>query len=268
MVSLQEKNGDNFDLWVVRHSQSILAENLEEEFRFPVAEALGPRTRKIGSFICSPLSFGNKALGAVRVESPRKNFFDFSDLRVLSAVCDISAVVLERSIMMKKIADLAIRDGLTNLYLRDHFIKLLRQEVAAAFLLKEQASLVMMDIDDFKLINDAYGHSVGDAVLERVAGIMSRILSGGENLLCRFGGEEFMAFLKMPKPEAAKAVENLRAEIEHSSVRFRNQDVSVTVSLGLASYPEDALNVEDWVFSADMGMYKAKQGGKNQVCSL
>lgn len=268
MVSLQEKNGDIFDRWVVRYNKSLLVENLEEEFRFPVAEALGPRTREIRSFISSPLAFGTTVLGAVRVESPRKAFFDLSDLRVLCAVCDIAAIIMERLVMMRKVADLAIRDGLTGLYLRDHFTKRLREEVAGAFLLKEQVSLLMIDIDNFKVINDTYGHAVGDAVLKQVAETLGRILLREGNFACRFGGEEFIAFLRTSKDDALRLAENVRAQIAHTQLRFRNRDVAVTVSIGAVSYPDDALSVEDLVFTADMFMYRAKQAGKNQVCSL
>lgn len=268
LITIQEKEGDVFEHWAVHQNKSVLVENLEEEFRFPMAEAISPRSRKIGSFMCCPLSFGSKVLGVIRIESTRRRFFDISDLRVFSAVCSLSAIFMERLILMKKVSTLAIRDGLTDLYLRDFFTKRLREEIASAFLLREHLSLLMIDIDNFKSINDTYGHSVGDMVLKEVADILNTIIAKEENLLCRFGGEEFLAFLKMPKGDAIQIAENVRSNIEQMSVRVRNNDVKVTVSIGVVTYPEDSLTAEDMVFAADTFMYKAKQSGKNMVCSV
>jgi len=267
MVSIQEKDGDIFDYWILQQNKSVLVPNLDEEFRFPVSEAIAPKSRKIQSFIASPLTFGKTVLGIIRIESPRKSFFDLSDLRVLSAVCSLAAVFMERLVMMKKVSELAIRDSLTGLFLRDHFVKRLREEVASAFLLEERVSLLMIDIDNFKQINDTYGHSVGDYILKELTSLARRILIKEGNLLCRFGGEEFLALLKLSKGEAIQMAEMLRKGIAEMKVNVRNKEVSVTVSVGVVSYPDDALTAEDMVFTADTFMYKAKQSGKNMVCS-
>ena len=165
---------------------------------------------------------------------------------------------------MKRVSDLAIRDSLTGLYLKDYFMRRLRDEVSSS---GEAVSLLMIDVDNFKYLNDSYGHTVGDKILVRIADTLKRIVLKEGNIVCRFGGEEFLALLKSDKSGALRIAEIIRKEVQNANVILRDSSVKITVSIGIAVFGEDASSPEDLVFIADNFMYKAKQSGKNAICT-
>ncbi|MBD3246053.1 MAG: diguanylate cyclase, partial [Candidatus Omnitrophica bacterium] len=180
-ILIQEKTGDVVDKWVLKHNLSLLVENLTEDFRFDYNQVVAFRQRNIRSFVASPLSVGEKVLGIVRVESCVPQAFTLDDSRILRSVCDVAVVVWERARLFRKEEELAIKDPLTSLYVREHFFKRLDEELKRAELRDTGLGLVMFDIDDFKQINDSHGHVVGDIVLKRVAGILSDAVQGKGN---------------------------------------------------------------------------------------
>lgn len=173
----------------------------------------------------------------------------------------------------------AQRDGLTGLHNHKFFVETVRKAVGAKNG-ESLVSLILLDIDDFKIINDTYGHWVGDLVLQFVAGVLNRHLrlsAGHRNpdIAARYGGEEFGVLLPETSREQAVIIaERLRAEIEAESEKatFTNnpdQKIKVTVSIGVVSAPEDvpAGVVEVLIEEADLRLYRAKRTGKNRVVS-
>jgi diguanylate cyclase (GGDEF)-like protein len=267
-IVIKEKKGDIVDIWAVRNNQSLFVDDLGSDFRFDYNKVVGYRDRGIRSLVSSPLAIGDKVFGVLRVESAEVAAFNSEDFRIFRSLCDISAVVLERAGLFRDIEELAIMDSLTGLFLRDYFFTRLKEEAIRAVKNKTNLGLIMIDIDNFKKINDVYGHAVGDIVLKRAAKIMQQVTGDSGNLACRFGGEEFITFLvECDKDSLLGKAEELRAAIETSKVVFRRKQVSFTISAGVVMLPADSLNVLDLLDKVDHLLYEAKRQGKNRVCT-
>lgn len=160
---------------------------------------------------------------------------------------------------------LAIQDSLTGLYNRRHFLELVGREWSRAQRYETAGALLMVDLDHFKQINDQHGHLCGDAILHAVAVALLETLRQPD-VLARFGGEEFVAFL--PQTDALGAVdvaERVRQRIERLALDWEGEVVRVTVSVGVAAMRSDHLKLDHLIRDADAAMYEAKAAGRNCV---
>ncbi len=166
----------------------------------------------------------------------------------------------------KKLRELAIRDGLTGLYNHRCFYNFLEMGVARALRYHHPMSLLMIDIDYFKKVNDSYGHRAGDAVLRDLSKLLTNRLRSVDRV-CRYGGEEITVILpETDVPAAKKLAEDLRILIERTPFEIgTGQSINITASIGLATYPEHADTDSLLVAHADKAMYSAKKGGRNLV---
>ena len=168
---------------------------------------------------------------------------------------------LIESSKLDDVRESAVVDGLTGLYDHDTVLMLLNKELERAKRHGEKCSVLMLDLDDFKQVNDEFGHQKGDEVLIRLADIMR------ENLRTidtpgRYGGEEFMAILpETDRSEAIQSSERLRKAVKN---KF-SQDISLTISIGVACFPVDAHHADALLEQADNALYRAKKEGKNRV---
>lgn len=264
---IKEKKGDALDKWVLHHNCSLFVEDLTKDFRFDYNKIMAYKERKAQSFIVSPISVGSRLLGIIRVENSKSSGFSLDDLRFLRNICDLGAVVIERANLFAGARDLAIKDPLTSLYLRDYFFQKLAEECKEACDKKSQIGILMIDVDDFKKINDIYGHIVGDLVLKKIAQCLRHVVGREGRSICRFGGEEFMVLVtKCNKEDLVLLGENIRKTIEAAEVTFRRRKVNFTISLGAILYSGNGENIEEIISKVDKLMYKAKQKGKNKLC--
>jgi diguanylate cyclase (GGDEF)-like protein/PAS domain S-box-containing protein len=159
----------------------------------------------------------------------------------------------------------AIRDSLTGLFNRRYLEETLERELSRAVRKKYPLSLLMLDIDHFKMVNDTYGHAAGDAVLQSLG---NHLLSYSRKLdiACRFGGEEFVLVLaESDAASALKRAEEWRAAIEKMNVIHAANTIHITVSIGIAVFPQHAENMKDLLYAADQALYTAKKTGRNRV---
>ena len=167
--------------------------------------------------------------------------------------------------LFEEVKSLAIRDGLTGLFNYRHFWELLAHDVEQSRRYQTPLSLLFLDLDNFKVINDALGHSQGDVVLKTLADYLRTALRQAD-VVCRYGGEEFVALLpKTQLDRAMQLAERLRQKISQMTIPLPGQDVQFTVSIGVAGLTPE-MDGEALVEAADAAMYRAKRAGKNQVC--
>jgi len=175
--------------------------------------------------------------------------------------------ISRRKQMEERLRELAVRDGLTNLYNHREFYRICHDEGERARRYNCIFSLLMLDIDFFKRINDTLGHLRGDDVLRFVAEKITANIRGTDRA-ARYGGEEFAVI--MPSVEGSAAVrvaERIREKIAGEPLHFESgTTLSVTVSIGVASFPEHGRTEQELVAAADAALYRAKEGGRNRVC--
>ena len=267
---IKAKEGDIFDFWVLRHANPLLIEDIKKDFRFDL-EKIETRTyiRPISSLISSPLISEHKFLGVLRLDNSIPSFYSQDDLRFLATVCDLGAVALENAELFQRTKDLAIHDELTRLYTKGYFLEQLREECLKGLRQDIIFSLLMLDIDYFKNYNDKFGHTSGDIVLKNLSHTITDFLKKLDPMISRFGGEEFCIILpSQNKNRAYRIADELRERIEKAKIILRKQETHVTVSIGVASFPEDASDAEELISKADKAMYEAKNKGRNQVCCI
>lgn len=266
-VNLKAKQGDLFDQWVVKGMQPLLIEDTKNDYRFDMDKMTSEDLRPLRSLISVPLMVGHKAMGILRIDSPCEGDFTTQDLRFLTTIGDVGAVAIENAHLCERLEQLAIQDSLTGLYLRRYLTERMPEEIGRQLRNKGRLSFLMMDLDHFKQYNDRFGHTAGDIVLRAVGTLLADCFRQPGVLLCRYGGEEFSALLPdCSKAEALELAEGIRTRIAGQTIVLRREETRMTVSIGVASCPEDAVNPRELVHKADMALYAAKAGGRNRVC--
>ena len=167
-----------------------------------------------------------------------------------------------------RIYRMATTDALTGLLSRDYFLQQYNDTFHRSERYQRPFAVMMIDIDDFKKINDVHGHPAGDRVLEEIGRMILGVLRQ-EDYAARYGGEEFIVLLPETGPEKARyPAERLRKELESHRFNIGGKQFSVTASIGIAGYPDHASAMNELVEKADAALYEAKKSGKNSVCVL
>jgi len=217
------------------------------------------------SELCVPLIFFGEKLGVLALDSARKNAFEIDDLQPLESVADICAAAIQNASYFDRMKQLAYVDGLTGIHNRRYFEMRIVEELERAGRFQGRMSVIMVDIDNFKRVNDEFGHLLGDEVLRLVAGILKQQLRKSD-LLCRYGGEEFALVVPETTGEnAVRVAEKLRRQVENH--HFPGVPRPVTISCGVADYPTHGISRDEVVAAADNALYTAKQAGRNRVTS-
>jgi len=178
---------------------------------------------------------------------------------------ELQAQLLEIQQLHTQLHEQAMRDSLTGLYNRRYLNDVLEREVARARRETYPLSLMMIDLDHFKKVNDTYGHQAGDEVLRFFSGMLNE-RARTEDILCRYGGEEFLLLLpKMPLEVARARAEQWRADFEAVTVATGEHRIKTTLSVGIAAYPDHGTTPDELTQSADRALYLAKTAGRNRV---
>ena len=215
---------------------------------------------------CLPLMVGEEPHGVFVVEGllPQKRGFTKEDYDLLALLTREAALAIHNGHMHRHVERLSVLDGLTGVYNRRYFDEQLTAEVKRSQRYRHPFSLVMCDIDDFKRVNDRYGHQFGDEVLQELVRRVTRTLRDVD-LVARYGGEEFALILPNTDAESATlAAERIRQLIGDTPVRSGRLQVGVTLSLGVASFPNYG-DETSLIGAADDALRQAKRLGKNQV---
>ncbi len=217
----------------------------------------------VQSLLCVPLITKGEAIGVINISNKKGDMlFNQKDLEFMTSLANQAAIAIDNA----KLYELATRDGLTKLYINRHFMTLLENEIRRCSRYKHNMSVIMIDIDDFKQINDSMGHLVGDQILREVS---SQILTTVRKIdvAGRYGGEEFVVLLpETTKYGAGIIAERLRKNIESLTVRtIHNFNTKTTVSMGISQFPDDGTNTQEIIEAADKALYYSKRNGKNIV---
>ncbi len=208
--------------------------------------------------------------GLLLLQRYEKKKFSEEEKNTLKFFLKHASGLLDNAFLYHKTQQLAITDGLTKLYNHRYFQDALEDELNRSRRFRRPLSLIMIDIDHFKHFNDTYGHQQGDIILKELACLLRENVRKIE-IVARYGGEEFAIILpETSDAEAAEIAERLRNEVAKKDFTFkkRNGREQITISLGIATFPNDADNQVALIRSADKALYLAKESGRNRVCFL
>jgi len=210
-----------------------------------------------------PMVYHERFVGALMVRSAdATRLWEETEVLLLRTVADQVAVAVNHARLFAQVQQQALTDALTGCFNRRSFEMQLEREVRIAMRQRQPLSVVLLDIDHFKRVNDTYGHDAGDAALRYVAGMLREELRGVDTA-ARYGGEEFVVVLPQAGTEGAVVVaERLRERLAGMEVPGVGR---ITASFGVATYPLHGSGREEMVKAADRALYEAKAGGRNQV---
>jgi diguanylate cyclase (GGDEF)-like protein len=218
---------------------------------------------KIHSIIGIPINLRDKFTGYIIVEHTLWNFFSQEHVNFISSIANQIAIAIENSLLYAKVKESSIRDPLLGIYNRKYFFDTIEEK-----LLKDastQFAIVMMDIDDFKKINDIYGHQTGDEILLSVTNTINENLYD-EDIVARYGGEEIVIYIDEVQNYniVYNRIDNIRKKITNTISNNKNIKIPITASFGISYYKENK-SVDEVLKTADILLYKAKESGKNRV---
>ncbi len=230
------------------------------------------REKYLSNVACSvPLISGERTIGVLNVNDPASSNTDNYDFE--GRIVRISrhlAVSIHNTILYEKVKDLSMRDSMTGLYNFRYFVETLRSEVDRALRYDEPLACIMLDVDNFKSVNDEHGHQIGDLVLKELARSVSLSVRSSD-IPARYGGDEFIIVLpNTGKSFAFKISQRLMTLFSTKTIRIpiKNKTVKVTISIGIAGIPDDTTNMEELMKMADEALYRAKHEGKNRIITI
>jgi diguanylate cyclase (GGDEF)-like protein len=223
-----------------------------------------------GAYVCVPMIAQNEVIGTLHFQSspasPQSWRCTDDDIGLINSVAEHAALAIANVGLRERLHEQAMRDKLTGLYNRHYVQEWFGLELRRAQRHNRPVAALMLDIDHFKRFNDTFGHEAGDMVLGELAGVLGRIARKSD-VASRYGGEEFLLLLpECPLDAAIRKAEQLREEVERLQVKYRGSKVGViTISIGIAAFPDHADDAGALLRCADDALYLAKRGGRNRV---
>ena len=255
--------GNLLNFWSHQANRPLLISERDASESDALLASLGMR-----SAIAIPLFVKNRVAGSLQLFSTRPSHFVLEDAQLLWIMALVSENLLTRETQNESLLRFAFTDYLTGLRTRGYFEQQLEMEIKRAARKRQSLALLMLDIDNFKALNDTYGHHVGDQVLREVGVQLQKDMREGDTV-ARYGGEEFVMIL--PETHAAGArhvAQKVRRAIERANLSGPIDAArNVTISIGYAIFPRDAATKRDVIDFADNALYEAKRQGRNRVVS-
>jgi len=253
------KNGEGIAGRVFASGNSLIINNTSEDPRF-----IDSMSTYATNIMCIPLKVYQETIGVINItDKIDEDHFTENDMQTVTALANQVAIAINNA----KLYELAVTDSLTKLLIRRHFMQRLDDELKRSRRYSHRLTLIMMDFDNFKEINDTYGHQAGDNVLVEVGRILRKSVRVAD-FVGRYGGEEFCIALPETGAEGAEQFcERLRTTIEKTPFVCSGVVINKTISLGYAVYPDNTEDFNDLINMADHSLYKAKRDGRNRVCS-
>ncbi len=252
--------------WVARNGKSLIVEDVSKDQRF--YDGVDKKTKfTTKSILCVPMKSRDEIIGVVEVVNKIGGEpFTNDDLEIFENLVQHVTIALINAQIYRKMEETSLTDDLTKLYNTRYCNQILTELIRERLPTRAKISLIFFDVDFFKLVDDNYGHLVGSETLrligERVKGVIRE-----KDIAVRYGGDEYIIILPdTDKPTAAIIAERIRKVIEEKPFQApEDRTFNVTVTLGVATFPEDALSRDDLIGRADKAMYQGKMTGRNKV---
>ncbi|HAF62440.1 MAG TPA: hypothetical protein DCK95_08950 [Anaerolineaceae bacterium] len=219
----------------------------------------------IHSSVNIPLLEGGEIIGIMTAGNRREGGFNENQIRFLETIASQVAITLQNVIMYDRMKELAIIDELTGIYNRRFLYLAANKELDRSRRYNKDLSMILIDIDHFKEVNDHFGHLAGDKVLQKITQVAQKELRSSD-VFARYGGEEFLILLADTDGEAAvRVAERIRYSMESLRVKYMEDEISVTISLGVTRLSSERETLQEIIATADQALYEAKQKGRNRV---
>ena len=221
---------------------------------------------KEGYFVTIPLMIENEIVGILNINDVAQGSVDVDDLEFILNLSEIIAMSVSNAVLYEQTRTLAVTDGLTGISNRQYLDKSLLIEFERSTRYGTPLSLVLLDVDHFKVVNDTYGHQKGDDVLVAIASLLKKFCRTND-IAARYGGEEFLMVLPQSNAQGAfKIAERIREEIMKLNFDENESSFSVTISCGVAELNKNCMeNVDQLVHMTDQALYEAKNSGRNKT---
>ncbi len=266
LLGLRLKIGQGVAGWVARYGQSLIVSDVTKDPRF--YSGVDKKTKFITkSILCVPMRSRDKIIGVVEVVNKIGGEpFTPDDLEIFENLVAHVTIALQNAAMYRKMEEASLIDDLTRLYNVRFCNKYLDGYLDGRKPPKGFISLIFLDIDFFKLVDDNYGHLVGSETLRYVGERISRVVRS-EDVVIRYGGDEYIVILPNTDKKTARVIaERIRKEINQEPFyAFNNKKFNISVTLGVASYPDDAKTRDTLIGKADKAMYEGKLSGRDKV---
>ena len=250
----------------VARAQTIYVPDVDQDPRYLHYKGL---QRSTGSFLSVPLQAKGRVVGVMNLSRPEKAAFQPQEIRIAEAIAAQAGLAIQNARLYAQMLELSYTDVLTGVPNRRQLFQRLEQEWTRSLRFGDELSILMIDLDRFKQVNDQHGHTVGDAVLRGVALALERNVRKVDTV-ARFGGEEFCIVLpRIAKVEALEVAEKLRRSVSQTPLETApgKPPMFATISIGVASYGADAADAAALLDLADQALYEAKRSGRNTVRS-
>src|ERR1700722_8530810 len=268
LKDVRVKVGQGIAGWVAQNGEAVVVTDTSKDTRFfgKVDEKTKMETQSI---VAVPVKFRDTCLGVIElINCIGPDGFDPRDLKLLEALSDFAAIALENARHVKRIHELTITDDCTSLYNARHMSFILETEIYRSQRYNYEFSLVFIDLDHFKQVNDTHGHLVGSRLLAEIGNALKnkcRLI----DFAFRYGGDEFVLLLPQTSKESALNVARRLHKMIRETVWLESEglNIKVTTSLGVASYPVDSKSKEGLLHLADEAMYLVKNTSRDSVAA-
>lgn len=265
LSALRVKIGEGVAGWVAQTGQPTIVNDAASDPRF--TGKFDSKTQfRTRSILCAPLISRGRTIGVVEIINRLGGRFTQADLDILLTLVEPCAIAIENAVLFQRAEQLTITDDLTKLFNSRYLNLYISREIKRCKRHGIPLSVIFLDLDGFKGVNDQYGHLAGSSTLTEVGGILALAVRESD-ILARYGGDEFVVVLPETPPSGALVIaERIRRSIEgHRFLESQGLSARISASFGIASYPDHALTPEGLIQKADQAMYRVKERDKNGI---